>query len=202
VETNVWLNRDIREPNFLVLGDQNGQPAAVRLYFIENGRTLTTFETGSSYYLEKRAGGTWSAPVKLSSAGDDTYVPWGEGYVIWRVKTVTHPAHNGGRPTHYMLRYKGSHYGFTNPDGTPNTDPDITIEFLTSSNGTDWSPVRDRYSADRSGTWPSCRRRLDRDCPRRLREWSRSLQAIFPEMRRLDWLDRSFAPASWARLSE
>jgi radical SAM superfamily enzyme YgiQ (UPF0313 family) len=29
----------------------------------------------------------------------------------------------------------------------------------------------------------------------------RSLPAIFPEMRRSDWRDRSFAPASWARLS-
>ena len=39
------------------------------------------------------------------------------------------------------------------------------------------------------------RRRRDRDCPRRQREWPRSPQVIFPGTRRLDWRDRSAARA-------
>jgi hypothetical protein len=151
VETNVWLNRDIREPNFLVLNDAAGNPQSLRLFFIENGRTLTTFETGFTYYVEMSASGSWTSPVKMDFAGDNTYVPWGEGYIPWKIKTVTHPAHNGGRPVHYMLRYKGSHYGFTNPDGTPNTKPDLKVQFLMSTDGVHWAPVRDMYSGDRSG---------------------------------------------------
>src|SRR5262249_11236248 len=66
VETNVWLNRDIREPNFVALSDSAGNPTTLRLFFIENGRTLTTFQTGFTYYVELSTSGTWSAPVRMN----------------------------------------------------------------------------------------------------------------------------------------
>ena len=157
VETNVWLNRDVREPQFLITSDP-AYGESLKLYFFAGGRKRFDWEVEYTYYVEKRGPtAVWSSPRKLDTSNRpaeyfEKYVEWSKGYIAWRIKTVVHSQHNGGRPLHYMLRYKGTHYDFTNPDGTPNTTPNTRIEFVASENGVNWFPVRDLYVTPRIQT--------------------------------------------------
>ena len=105
------LDSDIREPRFLVW---NGQ---IFLYVARLGNNATTFTPLGMSMTTRNTDGTWTALTPF-------YDP---DYLAWRTKVE--------RGTPYMLTYLGGEhiYDFS---GLP-----ISIAFLTTTDGTNWTPV-------------------------------------------------------------
>ncbi|MEM3087191.1 MAG: hypothetical protein QXT68_08675 [Halobacteria archaeon] len=112
LEAKIAPGRDVREPNFLSV---NG---SLLLYFFRGGVNPVAFEPGPTLVARRLGPGRWSEPAPLFPE---------EGWVAWRIK-----AENG---TPYMLRYRGEHYNFSG-----GAKP-LEVEFLTSRDGRNWTPV-------------------------------------------------------------
>lgn len=88
-ETTIFLNSDIREPNFL------SYKGKLHLYCFMAGTNPLGFEPKEVYRITKQADGSWSEPIICCEAG---LVPWD-----LRVRN----------DIAYMMCYKGEHYSAT-----------------------------------------------------------------------------------------
>ena len=110
-ESRFFLGTDLREPRFFAFKDR------LWIYFSQLGVETNSFDPGQMYRSELLAQGKWSAPEKVFQVD----------FIPWRFKW-----HHG---IPYMLGYEGGAniYNFTG-------DP-ISVYMLTTTNGTDWTPV-------------------------------------------------------------
>ena len=126
LEAKIKRGRDVREPRLL---SWNGR---LFLYFFEAGKTPWKFEPNGIFACERRPDGVWTDPVMISHPG----------YVVWRTKVVN------GVP--YMTAYSGGANQYAN------TDEDLSVELLTTTDGYDWRPVNSFRRAVYRGGGSEC----------------------------------------------
>jgi hypothetical protein len=110
-EHTIFLGTDIREPRFIVIGDQ------LFLHVAILGMNRLSFEPMGVRVAVRAADGTWS---DLRDSG----MP---GYIAWRTRTE--------RGVPYMTAYLGGEHLYL-LDGLP-----LTIDLLTTTDGIVWTPV-------------------------------------------------------------
>ena len=126
LEAKIKRGRDMREPRLL---SWNGR---LFLYFFEAGRTTWKFEPNGIFACERRPDGMWTEPVEISPPG----------YVVWRTKVVN------GVP--YMTAYSGGANQYAN------TDEELGVELLTTTDGYRWTPVNSARPAVYRGGGSEC----------------------------------------------
>ncbi|MBW2523750.1 MAG: hypothetical protein JRI23_06220 [Deltaproteobacteria bacterium] len=70
LETVIQLDKDLREPRFLTLGDQ------LLMYFARLGEITLTFNPEAMMMVEQQAGCRWTEPVEVSPLGQEGFIPW------------------------------------------------------------------------------------------------------------------------------
>ena len=126
LEAKIKRGRDMREPRLL---SWNGK---LFLYFFGAGRTPWKFEPNGIFACERRPDGTWTDPLMISEPG----------YVVWRTKVVN------GIP--YMTAYSGGLNQYRN------TEEELGVELLTTTDGYDWNPVNAARPAVYRGGGSEC----------------------------------------------
>jgi hypothetical protein len=130
-ETSLSLDRDLREPRFLVLPDAAGTPDdaddRLLLYVTRLGTSAIAFEPQGVSVVERRADGAWTSL-------EEVYEP---GFLLWRARTET----VAGSPVHFLVGYMGGEhiYDFS---GRP-----IEVRLLTTTDGRAWSPYVPEHPA-------------------------------------------------------
>jgi len=117
-ETSLALDRDLREPRFLVIPEAAGD--RLFLYVSRLGTSATAFEPQGVSVIERRVDGTWTALEEI-------YEP---GFLLWRARTEN----VAGTPTHFLVGYMGGEhvYDFS---GLP-----IEVRLLTTRDGRTLTP--------------------------------------------------------------
>ena len=82
LEARFALQKDLREPRFLTLGDR------LLLYFARLGEVTFTFDPEAMMLSEQQDGCVWSAPEEIAPTGEPGFIPWrareidGRGYLM------------------------------------------------------------------------------------------------------------------------
>jgi hypothetical protein len=110
-ETTIQLGTDAREPRFFAWQGK------LYLYFASLGMNPLSFEPGEMLYTERNGPGDWSAPKATFE----------KGFIPWRIKIFD------GKPI--MIGYTGGEHIYD-----MSHEP-LHIYLLTTTNGTDWTPL-------------------------------------------------------------
>lgn len=114
LETRIALNKDLREPRFLSLGDK------LILYFARLGEVMFTFSPEGTMFTESEAGCTWTEPAELDPVGEPGFIPW-------RTRSVD--------GVHYMVGYVGGENIYELSEGG------VQVYWLKTEDGHQFDPV-------------------------------------------------------------
>lgn len=114
LETSISLEKDLREPRFLVVDDQ------LFMYFARLGAVTFTFKPESMMVTRQLDGCVWSTPEDLNPPGTEAYIPW-------RTRTVDGVS--------YMIGYDGGAEIYETGEGG------LQVSWLETKNGFDFEPV-------------------------------------------------------------
>lgn len=112
-EATFQFQRDLREPSFLVIGNQ------LHLYFATLGTDPSRFEPGTPRHSIRQPNGTWSDAVEFAF----------NGIVPWRITTL--------RGVHYMT----GHVGYSAELDPQTGFPPQTMHVLRTRDGTNFEPA-------------------------------------------------------------